>query len=72
MGGGCEQSEQTEGLKKKEASPIYVNPSVNPPYGVLPAPQPGSLLDSLGKFAYSEFPAPSKREPFGALYKLTD
>ena len=41
---GCEQSEQTEGLKKKEASPIYVNPSFNPPYGVLPAPRPGSLL----------------------------
>ena len=31
-------------MKKKEASPIYVNPSVNPPYGVLPAPRPGSLL----------------------------
>ena len=43
-GGGCEQSEQTEGLKKKGASHGNVNPSVNPPYGVLPAPRPGSLL----------------------------
>ena len=24
---------------------VYVNPSVNPPCGVLPAPRPGSLLD---------------------------
>ena len=43
-GGGCEQSEQPEGLKKKVASHGIVNPSVNPPYGVLPAPRPGSLL----------------------------
>ena len=27
-----------------EAAVVYVNPSVNPPYGVLPAPRPGSLL----------------------------
>jgi hypothetical protein len=54
-----------------EAALVYVNPSVNPPCGVLPAPRPGSL-NSLRKFAYSEFPAPSVREPFGVLYRLTD
>ena len=27
-----------------EASVVYVNPSVNPPHGVLPAPRPGSLF----------------------------
>ena len=48
---------------------VYVNPSVTA--CAVPAPRPGSL-NSLRKFAYSEFPAPSVREPFGALYKLTD
>ena len=32
-----------------EASVVYVNPSVNPPYGVLPAPRPGSLFDNNKK-----------------------
>ena len=51
-GGGCEQSEQTEGLKKKVASHGIVNPSVNPPYGVLPAPRPGSLLGAPYKLRH--------------------
>ena len=42
-------SEWTEGLKKKEASLIYVNPSVNPPYGVLPAPRKGEPFGALYK-----------------------
>ena len=63
-------SEWTEGLKSGSLLFVYLNPSVTA-YAV-PAPRPGSLSDSLRKFAYSEFPAPSKREPFGALYKLTD
>ena len=46
-GGGCECNEQTEGLKKKVASLGIVNPSVNPPCGVLPAPRPGSLLGAI-------------------------
>ena len=29
---------------------IYVNPSVNPPCGVLPAPRPGSLLEYYTNF----------------------
>ena len=32
-----------------EASVVYVNPSVNPPHGVLPAPRPGSLFDNSKK-----------------------
>ena len=32
-----------------EASVVYVNPSVNPPHGVLPAPRPGSLFDNNKK-----------------------
>ena len=51
-GGGCEQSEQPEGLKKKVASHGIVNPSVNPPYGVLPAPRPGSLLGAPYKLRH--------------------
>ena len=43
------------------AAVIYGNPSVSLRST---APRQGSL-NSLRKFAYSEFPAPSKREPFG-------
>ena len=32
-----------------EASVVYVNPSVNPPHGVLPVPRPGSLFDNNKK-----------------------
>ena len=49
-GGGCEQSEQTEGLKKKVASHGIVNPSVNPPYG-------DCQLPVRGAFLYTENPA---------------
>ena len=35
------------------ASVVYVNPSVNPPCGVLPAPRPGSLLGALYKLLHS-------------------
>ena len=61
--GGCECNEQTEGLRSNSQLFVCFNPSVNPPCGVLPAPQPGSLLDSLSQ-TYG-LPAPSAREPFG-------
>ena len=56
-----------KGYKETPFSFVYLNPSVTA--CAVPAPRPGSL-NSLRKFAYSEFPAPSVREPFGALYKL--
>ena len=46
-GGGCEQSEQTEGLKKKGASHGNVNPSVNPPCSVLLTKEPVSYFQTL-------------------------
>ena len=56
-----------KGYKETPFSFVYLYPSVTA--CAVPAPRPGSL-NSLRKFAYSEFPAPSVREPFGALYKL--
>ena len=49
-GGGCEQSEQTEGLKKKVASLGIVNPSVTA--CAVPAPRPGSLLGAPYKLRH--------------------
>ncbi len=51
-GGGCEQSEQTEGLKKKVASHGIVNPSVNPPYGDCQLPVRGAFLYSTIKLLH--------------------
>ena len=44
------------------AALVYVNPSVKPSVCQLPG---RGAFNSLRKFAYSEFPAPSVREPFG-------
>ena len=49
-GGGCEQSEQPEGLKKKVASHGIVNPSVTA--CAVPAPRPGSLLGAPYKLRH--------------------
>ena len=45
-----------------EASVVYVNPSVNPPHGVLPAPRPGSLFDNSKKSIAPLFGAMPKKD----------
>ena len=40
-----------------EVALVYANPSVNPPYGVLPAPRPGSLLGTVPPNARARYPA---------------
>ena len=44
-----------------EASVVYVNPSVNPPHGVLPAPRPGSLLGAVQTRRTVPYPSRSDR-----------
>ena len=46
-------SEWTEGLKKKVVSLGIINPSVNPPYGVLPAPRKGEPFGASYKLLYN-------------------
>ena len=55
--GGCECNEQPEGLRSNSQLFVCFNPSVNPPYGVLPAPRPGSLLGTVPPNARARYPA---------------